>query len=116
MQVTPHLAQPSPLARRDVFDDNRRGAELADDAPELVPESGACAGEPGSLAGSGDVLTGESSAKEVHANESCRSCLSNIGDAPVHGGPVFCEHGAAIVVLLDLEDDGTEARRLKAKL
>lgn len=52
VQVRPHLAQPPFRARRDVLDDDGAGPELTDDAAELVPETGPCPGEPGSLAGS----------------------------------------------------------------
>lgn len=79
--------------------------QFRDDAQELEPQAGSGACETSALACSADILAGESSADEAHANEVCTARNSNIGDTPVNGGIVLLENGAAIGVLLDLPFD-----------
>jgi hypothetical protein len=69
VQVAPHLAQPAPRARRDVLDDDDRGADLFDDPAKLVPEPGSITGKPGALAGPGEVLARESTGNDVGGGE-----------------------------------------------
>ncbi len=68
VQVSPHRRQPLPAAGDgDIFDDNRLGPELPEDARELSPQSRAEAFfNPGPLAGPGDILARESPANEVN--------------------------------------------------
>jgi hypothetical protein len=64
-QSLPHFRQPTTFAAGDVFDDDPLGADFSDDPVELEPKPGSFAGEPGTLAGRTDVLTWESTTKEV---------------------------------------------------
>ena len=112
----PHTGQPTPSPRRDVLNDDPLWRELADDAIELDPESGAGSGGDASAAtGAADVLTGEATADEIDPRKVSCSHRSDI-IKPHRVGPVFREHALTERILLDLPRDGPPERALKAKI
>jgi hypothetical protein len=114
VQVSPHVGQPTPGTGGDVLDDDDRRREGLDDPAVFVPEAGPLAGEPCSFAGGADVLAGEASAEDVDTRE-IRSNCSDIGE-PRDGGPVLRQHAETELVLLDLEEHGSEAGALEPEL
>lgn len=115
-QVVPHTGQPPPSPRRDVLDDDPFGCELADDAIELDPESGAGSGSDASAAtGAADVLAGEAAADESnHGKLSCADRADIV--EPLCVGPLFCEHALTERISLDLPRDGPPERALEPEL
>ena len=111
----PHEGQPGAFARRDVLDDDGAGSKVAGDSEELSPEPGAGAGEPGTLAGGGDILAGEASDEDIAGSKNASVNCPNIR-APPDIGPVPRKDGQAEGILLDLEDDAPAARHLETKL
>jgi hypothetical protein len=58
--------EPARAEGRDVLNEDISRANLGDNPSELGPQPGAFPGEPGSLAGNGDILTRESASEQIH--------------------------------------------------
>lgn len=115
VEVGDNSVQPASNEGPHVFDNDRTGPQFADDAVELSPESGPCAGEACAFAGLRDVLTRESSTNHLHGLK------VRCADAPhvivTHGiWPVHREHATAPMVDLHLPPHGPEPSPLEAKL
>jgi hypothetical protein len=76
--VREDLGEPGARAACDVFDDDPPWSQLADDSRELEPQTGSCTGEAGALAGGANVLARETSADNVHRNESCSAGMAHV--------------------------------------
>jgi hypothetical protein len=114
-QIAPHLAHPSALARRDVFDGNESRPQLVDDSPHLVPETRARAAEACTSARAADVLAGEAAADEINGSKVCASDRFDIDVLP-RVRPVLFEDLATERIDLDLPHDGPEPGPPEAKL
>lgn len=100
---------------RHVLDDHDPRPQFSDDAPELGPEAGAGAVEPGSFARDRDVLTGESATNHLHGSQVVRADVAHVR-VTLRVGPVHREDAATPRVQLDLPRDRAEPGPLKAKL
>ena len=104
VELVADRVDPSPLPRRDVFDNDESRPELADDPQVLEPEAATLSGEAGTLAGGADVLAGEAAADKVNSTKNASTNCSDISE-PLRVGPVPREHPAAPLVDLDLPSD-----------
>ena len=116
VQEAPQLGHPALPPLIDVFHDDELGVEFGDDSEVLVSEAAARAGEPFAGARDGNVLTRESSAKDVDSGEGCGVSFTDIDHAPIGDGPVMDEDGSAVRVDLDLPDSTADASDLEPQL
>jgi hypothetical protein len=100
-QVSENDSHPSSKERWDVFHDDESGSKLANDPGKLSPQPAASSGDACSLAGVGQILTGEPAADDVDRLELLGS---DCADVIVSGcfGPMSFEHLSAEVILFNL--------------
>lgn len=115
VEVGDNSVQPASNEGPHVLDDDRAGAQFADDAGEFSPESGPGAGETLPFARLRDVLTREPSTNHLHRFE-VRGADAPHVIVPRRVGPVHREHAAAPRIDLHLPPHGPEPSQLEAKL
>jgi hypothetical protein len=108
--------KPSSKQSCDVFNCHVSGSNLANDSSVLPPEARPFAAEShaGSV-GPAKILTREAAADDIDGNKVGSSDMPHILMAS-GVGPVPCEHGATVFVLLNLPFDGTEAGAFQPQL
>jgi hypothetical protein len=111
-QVPENDIQPSTKQSCDVFHDDVRGMNLANNSGVLFPQTAALAPNPSALAGDADVLAGEPSADNVNGSNSI--CLESGGGkfsnvwVARRSGPVLGKDGLSMWVGL-AERDGSHS-------
>lgn len=115
VEVGDNSVQPARNEGRNVFDDDRAGAQFFDDPEVLAPEAGPGTVKAGAFARDRYVLTGESATNHLHLVKVVRAYVAHVR-VTLRVGPVHREHAATPGVKLDLPGDGAEPGPLQAKL
>lgn len=117
-KVCENCGESSTAKSPDVFHDRETGSNVANEARNVSPDSGALTVQAGALAGRADVLTGEPATDAVDGVDAESSNSGSVEGSHVvmdgHSGPVLREHAPAPRVDF-AESDGLKAGALEAQ-